>query len=77
MPNTMLNAVTLAARYLTDHPDSTLTKHAICCLLRRGCVPCVHAGNRRFYSYERFLQFLEDGNDQREAIDYGTIRRID
>ncbi len=73
----MLNSANLAARYLTDHPDSTLTKHAICCLLRRGCVPCVHAGNRRFYSYERFLAFLEDGNEPQACNDYGTIRRID
>lgn len=77
MPYTMLNSATLAARYLTDHPDSSLTATGIKKLLRCGCVPCVHAGNRRFYSYEKFLQFLDDGNEPQACNDYGTVRRID
>lgn len=73
----MMTGQHLANRYVEEHPGSTMTRNAIKCLLRSGCIPSVHAGNRRFFSYEAFLRFLEDGNDQPAAADnYGQIRRI-
>lgn len=75
--STMMTGEHLAQKFIADNPESTLTRNAIKCLLRGGCVPCVHAGNRRFYSYERFLQFLEDGNEPQTCNDYGAVRRID
>lgn len=74
---TMMVGADVAERYVQEHPGTSLTRNAIKCLLRSGCIPSVHAGNRRFFSYEAFLRFLEDGNDQPAAADnYGQIRRI-
>lgn len=73
----MMNCDTLARKYLEEFPETTFTRNAIKMLLRSGCIPCVVAGHRRFYSYEKFLQFLEDGNEPQTCNDYGTVRRID
>ena len=73
---TMMTGQHLADRYVRENLESTLTRNAIKCLLRSGCIPSVHAGSRRFYSYEAFLRFLEDGNDTQPLDGYGTIRRI-
>lgn len=71
---TMMNSGALSARYLNEHPKSTLTKNAIRVMLKSGCVPAVCAGNRVFYSYEAFMAYLERGESR--ADDYGKIRRI-
>jgi len=73
---TMMVGADVAEKYVRENPETSLTRNAIKCLLRSGCIPSVHAGNRRFFSYERFCQFLEDGNDQPVNDGYGTIRRI-
>ncbi len=76
MALSMMTGEKLAARFVAENPHSTLTRNAIKVMLRSGCIPSVHAGNRRFFSYEAFLRFLEDGNDQPVNDGHGTIRRI-
>lgn len=71
---TMLHAAALAERYITRHSGTTLTKNAIKTMLRSGCVPSVRAGNRVFYGYEAFEQYLEHGEPVRDMC--GKIRRI-
>lgn len=74
---TMMNSGALAERYVNEHPGTTLTRNAIKVMLRGGCVPSVRAGNRVFYSYEAFGQYLETGDAEPLAgSEYGTIGRI-
>lgn len=72
----MMVSSVIAEKYVCEHPETSLTRNAIRCLLRSGVIPSVHAGNRRFYPYERFCEFLENGNDPAENDGYGKIRRI-
>jgi len=73
---TMMIGADIAEKYVRENPETSLSRNAIKVLLRSGCIPSVNAGTRRFYSYERFCQFLEDGNDAKPLDGYGTIRRI-
>lgn len=73
---TMMIGADVADKYVRENPETSLSRNAIKCLLRSGCIPSVHAGTRRFYSYEAFLRFLEDGNDTQQLDGYGNIRRI-
>lgn len=73
---TMMTGADIADKYVRENPETSLTRNAIKCLLRSGCIPSVHAGSRRFFSYEAFLKFLEDGNDAQPLDGYGTVRRI-
>ena len=75
---TMMSKYDLADHYRAEYPQTSLTRNAIVRLLLGGCVPVVQAGSRKFYSYEAFLAFLEQGSGQSaEPLDsISQIRRI-
>ena len=75
---TMLSGADLAERYVAEYPCTSFSRNCIKCMLRSGCIPSVKAGCRVFYSWERWLEFLDHGNEllAEPLEDYGKIRRI-